>query len=80
MARFFNDAAEHKSHGHRIGHEEAHRAGVHIKDFEYDQQLQDDILTAYHLMTIMFEQSPVTKLVWANHGQYWIKNWGPTSV
>lgn len=77
VAHHFNDATTHKSHGRRIDRAEAESHGVRVEELEADQNLQDWVLTAYHLMTIMFEQSPATKLLWSNHRRTWLKNWTP---
>lgn len=74
IARYFNDAGKHKSHGRRIGRDEARQQGVVIEDLETDQLLQDAVLTAYHLLTIYFEMSSASKLIFNNHGQTWIKH------
>ena len=75
VARYFNDATRHKSHGRRINRDEARNLDVAVYDLEQDQLLQDSVLTIYHLMTIMFETSPATKLLWSDHNHTWIKNW-----
>lgn len=75
VAKYFNDAAKHKSHGRRIGQEEACNVGICVKKLEDDQKLQDNILTAYHLMTIIFEQINVTKIIWSHNGREWVKYW-----
>jgi len=74
VAKHFNDATTHKSHGRRIGREEARRHGVKIEELEADQALQDDVLTAYHLITILMEQSLTAKLMANNSGRMWVKN------
>lgn len=74
IASYFNDASKHKSHGRRIGRDEARAQGVIVEDLEEDQELQDATLTAYHLITILFEQSPAAKAIFSDHGQMWIKN------
>ena len=73
-AHFFNDAGQHKSHGRRIGRDEARTNDVTVEDLEIDQDLQDAVLTAYHLMTIMFENTPSVKTILTSHGNSWIKN------
>jgi hypothetical protein len=73
-AGYFNDATIHKSHGRRIDRYEARSRNVAIDDLEDDQDLQDDVLTAYHLMTIMYEQTVAAKMIWSSHGPTWIKN------
>lgn len=74
IAHHFNDASTHKSHGRRIDREEAKQHGVVIEDLEDDQDLQEDVLTAYHLMTILFEKSPAAKVMYSNAGRQWAKN------
>lgn len=73
-AAYFNDASVHKSHGRRIDRDEARSQNVVVQDLEDDQDLQDHVLTAYHLMTIAFEQTSAGKMIWSAHGQTWIKN------
>lgn len=73
IAKFFNDAANHKSHGRRIDRDEARAQGVVVEDLEDDQDLQEHVLTAYHVATICFSQTTVTKMLWSNHGQSWMK-------
>jgi membrane-bound ClpP family serine protease len=75
VARYFNSAATHKSHGRRIDRNEARAQGVLVEDLEDDQELQDAVLTAYHMGTIVFEKTPATKLLSSDHNRQWIKNW-----
>lgn len=75
VAKHFNDASTHKSHGRRIDRDEARQQNVKVEDLEDNQALQEAVLTAYHLMTIMFEQSPATKLLWSDMGKVYVKSW-----
>lgn len=63
-----------KSHGRRIDSKEAKSQGVKIEDLEASQDLQEAVLTAYHLMTIIFEKSPALKIIASQEGKRWIKN------
>jgi len=74
-AKFFRDASLHLSHGRRIDRDEARANNVIVEDLETDQDLQEYVLTAYHLSTIAFEKSPATKVIESNHDRRWIKNW-----
>lgn len=78
IASFFNDAGTHKSHGRRIDREAARSVGVNVRDLEADQDLQDAVLTAYHVITLVFEQTPVVKALWTNHERTWFKQWNPS--
>jgi hypothetical protein len=73
-AAYFNDANVHKSHGRRIDRAEARAQNVVVEDLENNDDLQDDVLTAYHLMTIAYEQGPAAKMIWGAHRVSWIKN------
>jgi hypothetical protein len=75
VASYFNAASQHKSHGRRIGAAEAKAQGVVIESLEDDQPLQEAVLTSYHLMTLLFQQSIATKLIWSDAGLSWMKNW-----
>jgi hypothetical protein len=75
VAHHFNDASTHKSHGRRIDRDEAQAQGVVVENLEADQDLQEKVLTAYHLMTICFEQTAMVKMLWSHEGRTWIKNW-----
>jgi len=77
VAAHFNDAMTHKSHGRRIDRDEARLFGVVVEDLEGQQSLQEDVLSAYHLMTIFFEQSTASKFLWSNANRQWIKHWHP---
>ena len=74
MRLHFGSAAEHKYHGRRIGRDEARGRGLEIEDMETSQDLQDAVLTAYHVMTILFDNGPQVKLLTTDSGALWIKN------
>lgn len=74
-ARHFNDASIHKSHGRRIDRAEAREQGIAVEDLEADQTLQEAVLTAYHMITIVFEKTPVAKMILSDRGRVWLKNW-----
>jgi membrane-bound ClpP family serine protease len=77
VAKHFNDAGTHKSHGRRIGRDEVREQGVVVEELEASQDLQEAVLTAYHLVTILFEQTSAAKMLYSNHGQLWLKNLPP---
>jgi hypothetical protein len=75
IANHFSNTATHKSHGRRIGLAEAAAQGVRVEALETSQELQDAVLTAYHLMTIAVERGPATKVMATDTGRSWLKNW-----
>ena len=64
----------HGSHGRRIGRDVAKEHHLEIVDLEDNQDLQDEVLTLYHLSTIAFEQGPAIKSVVSSNGRMWVKN------
>ena len=74
VANYFNKSEDHKSHGRRISREEAAAQGLNIEELEKDHELQDIVLTNYHLMTLLFEKSPAAKAIVTNDGKQWVKN------
>lgn len=75
LAHYFNDASSHKSHDKRIGIDEARAAGVIVEPLETSQPLQESVLTLYHVLTILAEQSAMTKVISRGRNQMWVKNW-----
>lgn len=53
--------------------------GVIIENLEDDHRLQDDVLTAYHIVTLLFEKTAFTKMLWADTGRSWMKGLGPVA-
>ena len=74
IAAYFNSPALHKSHAKRIDRTEAINQGLRVEELEADQELQEAVLTAYHILTILFEKSPAAKIIVANNKKRWIKN------
>lgn len=75
VANFFNDASRHKSHDKRIGIQEAREQSLTVEQLEDDQSLQEAVLTLYHFLTILVEQTPTTKILSSGSGRNWMKSW-----
>ena len=67
-------------HGQRIDINKLHDLGVKINSLEKNQMLQDSVLTAYHIMTLVFERGPTLKFIIASNEKKWIKNHMLTSI
>ena len=74
VAKYFNSEEVHLRHSRRIHVEECADAGLTVERLEEDQALQDEVLTAYHLLTLGFEQSSAVKIVRNHNGQGWVKH------
>ena len=75
-AAYFN-AASHKSHGRRIDRDEAREQELNVEDLEASQELQEAVLTFYHLATIAIEKGPATKIIHSDLNTMFVKNWEP---
>ena len=78
IAAYFNaestgDHGQVHVHGQRIGAEKLDELGLRLEFLEDDQSLQDDVLTAYHLMTLIFEKSNAFKFIASDKGKMWVK-------
>ncbi len=73
-AKYFNNARVHMAHDTRIDRTMARSQHLEVEDLEERQDLQDAVLTAYHIMTIMFEQTACTKMIRSGSGQSWMKS------
>lgn len=72
-ARHFNDAQTHKSHGRRIDRDEGREQGLTIEDLEKSQELQEAVLTAYHVMTLIFEHTQTSKIIYTSNDRAWLR-------
>lgn len=78
IAAYFNaeSTAEHGQvhvHGQRIGAAKIKGMGLKVDYLEDDQHLQDDVLTAYHVMTLIFENTGSSKFIASDKGKMWVK-------
>ena len=78
IAAYFNaeDTLGHgqiHAHGQRIGAEKLGELGLKLEFLEKDQDLQNYVLTAYHLMTLIFEHTPSLKFIASDTGKMWVK-------
>ena len=60
-------------HGQRIGIEKLQELGIKVEKLEDKQDLQNAVLEAYHLMTLIFERYPSVKFIFSNQGKMWVK-------
>ena len=74
VADYFNSEEVHLAHGRRIGVGECEEVGLNVERMEADQDFQDEILSVYHLLSIIFEQSAAVKIVRNHNGQSWVKS------
>ena len=79
IGAYFNaeEAEPHGSvhvHGQRIGIQKLQDLGLKAEPLEDKQDLQTAVLTAYHLMTLIFETSHSVKFIASNRGKMWTKN------
>lgn len=74
VAQYFNSTPVHLDHGRRIGIDECIATGLNVELLENNQDFQDEVLTTYHLLTILFEQSSTLKDMRNHNGLAWNKS------
>lgn len=67
-------------HGQRIGVEKLKTLGINLELLEDNQTLQNEVLTAYHLMTMVFEKTAFVKFIVNDGGKVWAKQQRPASI
>ena len=80
IAKFFNaDPKDGKiyAHGQRISIETLLERGIEVKELESDPKLQEAVMNAYHLMTLIFELTHSVKFVMNQRGTMWAKGRPP---
>ena len=60
-------------HGQRVGTAKLKELGLKLALLEDNQDLQNAVLTAYHLMTLVFEMTPSLKFIVSDAGKMWAK-------
>ena len=78
IASYFNAEQTQKHgrvhvHGQRVGAAKLKELGIRLQLLEDDQALQNDVLTAYHLMTLIFETTQSIKFIASADGRMWVK-------
>lgn len=73
IAHWFNDHTVHQSHGLGIGRDAAREQGVIVDDLEADEEIQDFVLSTFHLTTILFTRSSTVKLIENHLGRRFMK-------
>ena len=61
------------AHAQRIDISALQAQGVKVDALEGRQELQEEVLTAYHLMTLAFEWSRAYKIVMNQNGAFWYR-------
>ena len=63
IVEFLNSDAVHSSHGKGISVKEAQKLQLTVKDLSAEKMLEDAVLSIYHATIILFEKTPVQKVI-----------------
>jgi Periplasmic serine proteases (ClpP class) len=73
-AKHFNATTVHKYHARRIDRDEARSVALKVEDLEVQQDLQEAVLTAYHVVSLNFTVTKAVKLFSSTRDLTWQKN------
>lgn len=76
-AEHFSTSKDNNNHGRRIDRDEARAHHIIVEDLEENQELQEAVLTAYHLMTLLYQFSPTNKIIAGSNNKKWMKSFRP---
>lgn len=79
-AEWFSDFSAFRSHGRRVGREEALGQGLKVTRLEDDDAFQDAVLTVHHAVQHTFTGTLCAKLVENHLGRAWMRMAGEQSV
>ena len=72
IADWFADYEAFRSHGRRVGRENARSVNVKIVDLEDNPDFQDAVLSVHHATMHTFAATPTAKIIENHHGRAWI--------
>jgi hypothetical protein len=72
-AKWFSDYGAFKSHGRRVGPEDAKAQGLKVIDLEADPELQDAVLSVHHTVRLTMGSHGVLKLIENHHGRAYLE-------
>jgi len=73
VAEWFSDFTAFRSHGRRVGADQAAQQGLKIVRLEDDDDLQDAVLSVFHSVSLTMNAAPVVKLIENHHGRRWLQ-------
>ncbi len=73
IAAWFADYESFRSHGRRVGRQQARDNGVRVVDLEDDNQLQDVVLSVHHATMHTFSGTPAHKIIENHRERAWVR-------
>ena len=80
IAEWFADYESFKSHGRRVGRDQARKIGVKVVDLENDSDLQNAVLSVHHATTHTFSMTLAAKIIENHHGRAVISKVAPPLI
>ncbi|MEJ5352268.1 MAG: hypothetical protein WHS65_11840 [Melioribacteraceae bacterium] len=75
LAEYLNSGRSHSSHGRGISLKDAIENGLNVLDLRKDKIIEDDVLSIYHSAIILFEKTPVQKIIINHMGKKYISHY-----
>ena len=72
IAEWFADYESFRSHGRRVGREQAREIGLKVTDLEDDGELQDAVLSIHHAAMHTFSGTLAQKIIENHFGRAWV--------
>ena len=73
IAEWFAGYESFRSHGRRVGREQARRIGLKVVNLEDDDKLQDAVLSIHHATMHTFSGTPAQKIIENHVGRAWVR-------
>lgn len=73
IAEWFADYESFRSHGRRVGRDQAREIGLKVVNLEDDDGLQDAVLSVHHAAMHTFSGTPAQKIIENHNGRAWVR-------
>ena len=73
VAAWFSNFGRFKSHGRRVGLDDALAQGLRVTNLDDDEELQDAVLSVHHAFRLTLSQTPTTKIIENHNGRAYIE-------
>lgn len=73
IAEWFADYESFRSHGRRVGREQARETGLKVVNLEDDDKLQDAVLSVHHAAMHTFSGTTAQKIIENHAGRAWVR-------
>ena len=74
IANFFSSHFQHSSHSRGLSLNEVKKIGLNVENLSDNKDLEDKVLSIYHIITIIMQETPAVKIIANHQGKKFVVN------